>query len=144
MGLSGAPVARAGGLQKWALLLNDLLPDAHPPLGAPIDAADDEALAPEDRPALLQAMLLALFRFASQSRRVMILLHLVTGTSRDHDVDVWSWRTATTVARELSQQKLQQVADFPALLAFLLPACPLAPTLARARACSLSGAGRVG
>ena len=122
-----ALLARSGGLQKWASLLNDLLHDTHCPLGAPITAADDEALAPDDRPALLQAMLLALFRFASQSRRLMLLLHLVTGTSRDHDVDVWSWRTANTVARELSKED-EQAAACP----LCLPPSPASP-LSRAR-----------
>ena len=85
------------------------------------------------KPHQLQAMLLALFRFASQSRRVMILLHLVTGTSRDSDVDVWSWRTANSVARELSKEDEQAAARplcsprAPALLAR-----SRAPTLARA------------
>ena len=115
-GAGGAPsglgglaslASRLGGLQKYAALVNELLPDGREPVFA--DEAPPDVMTTEDRALLKQSILLALLRLASRQGRVMILLQLVTGTSRDQDVDIWSWRAANAISIELSANRLTQV-----------------------------------
>ena len=49
-----------------------------------------------------QAILVGLLSFIAKTRRVMVLLHLQTGTSRDLSVDLWSWRTAHVVSQAVT------------------------------------------
>ena len=87
-------------------MLNGLLPESTPPLPEPTDGW---ALPPpERRGALIASMIVALLRHLSlkpqpgheQGRLCMVMLHLQTGTRRDQNVSVWSWRLAHRIAAE--------------------------------------------
>ena len=67
--------------------------DVDAPSAELVDLALDNNLPTKAYPITMIVALFAHYRHG-RSRRLMVLLHLVTGTDRDSKVDVWSWRTA--------------------------------------------------
>ena len=53
---------------------------------------------------LVQLLILAILGHyrRGRGRRLMVILHLITGTDRDSRVDVWSWRTALALAQVIA------------------------------------------
>ena len=101
-----ATAEELAALPRCACMLNGLLPESTPPLPEPTDGW--VLPPPERRGALIASMIVALLRHLSlkpqpgheQGRLCMVMLHLQTGTRRDQNVSVWSWRLAHRIAAE--------------------------------------------
>ena len=108
-------------LPRMAWLLNALVPEPTAPGAAAAAAAAPPLLPPppeeeaamaldlsyEAQGRLVQAMIVAMLRTLSAKKRLMVLLHLQTGTSRDQAVDLWSWRTAQLIAAESHDSRMR-------------------------------------
>ena len=100
----------SSSLASRGWLLNELLPEKHTVLLPPSD--DDAPISLTDCCLYIQAMVIALLRFVSTgspmvaSQQAMVLIHIRTSSSTEAKVDVWSWRTASTLSTQCSNRKM--------------------------------------
>ena len=111
--------ARRRGLAPFAWLLDEMRPAGAPPLGFPRPADADEV---DEIGWQLVAMIVACLRHYvtggataggtggdAIGRRLVVLLHLQTGTNRDTAVSLWTWRTAAAVCELCAQRQLPRL-----------------------------------